>query len=158
VGRRPADPDRRGFLTDGSGASEPEGGCPICRRGEPLDVLVDIGLVWVTAPADAPLPGYVAVVAKRHVTEPYDLDDDEGHAFWDAVMKVAERLRAATGARKMNYEIHGNTIPHLHLHLYPRFSDDPFQGRPIDGGSRSFHRTDAELDRLRGALASIEGG
>jgi diadenosine tetraphosphate (Ap4A) HIT family hydrolase len=21
---------------------------------------------------------------------------------------------------KLNYEIHGNTIPHLHMHLYPR--------------------------------------
>jgi diadenosine tetraphosphate (Ap4A) HIT family hydrolase len=112
----------------------------------------------VTAPADAPLPGYVAVVSKRHVTEPFDLDDDEGHAFWDAVMEVARQLRAATDARKMNYEIHGNTIAHLHIHLYPRFPNDPFQGRPIDGGSRSFHRSAADLDRLRGALASIEVG
>lgn len=33
---------------------------------------------------------------------------------------------------KMNYEIHGNTIPHLHLHLYPRFADDPYVGGPIE--------------------------
>jgi diadenosine tetraphosphate (Ap4A) HIT family hydrolase len=132
--------------------------CPICRRGKPLDVLLDIGVAWVTAGPAAPLPGYVAVVAKRHVEEPFDLDPDEGHALWDGAMAVARRLRAATGARKMNYEIHGNTIPHLHLHLYPRFSGDPFEGRPINGGSRSFHRSADELDRLRGALAAIEAG
>ncbi|HSP47461.1 MAG TPA: hypothetical protein VLN47_05225, partial [Clostridiaceae bacterium] len=31
-----------------------------------------------------------------------------------------------------NSEVHGNTIPHLHVHLYPRFCDDPFPGQPID--------------------------
>jgi diadenosine tetraphosphate (Ap4A) HIT family hydrolase len=129
------------------------GDCPICRRGEPLDILLDIGVAWVTAPPDAPLPGYVAVVAKRHVIEPFELDIDEGHAFWDAVLHVARVLRQATGARKMNYEIHGNTIPHLHVHLYPRFAGDSFEGGPIDGTSVSFHRSPAHLEALRTALA-----
>ena len=129
--------------------------CPICRRGEPLDVLLDIGIAWVTAGPDAPLPDYVAVVAKHHVVEPFDLDPVEAHAFWDAAMAVARRLLGASGARKMNYEIHGNTIPHLHLHLYPRYPGDPFEGRPIDGGSRSFHRDAVHLDRLRAALLPL---
>ena len=41
----------------------------------------------------------------------------------------------------MNYEIHGNSIPHLHLHLYPRFPGDPFEGRPIAMDAPAFTRT-----------------
>lgn len=130
--------------------------CPICRRGEPLDVLVDLDAAWVTAPADAPLPGYVAVVAKRHVIEPFELEREASHAFWDSAMAIARRLRDVTGARKINYEIHGNTIPHLHLHLYPRVPGDPFEGCPIDGASRGFHRNAFELDRLRLGLRGAE--
>jgi len=130
--------------------------CPICQRGEPLDILVDIGVAWVTAQPDAPLPGYVSVVATRHANEPFELDSGEGHAFWDAAMDVARRLLEATGARKMNYEIHGNTIPHLHLHLYPRYAGDPFEGLPIDGGSRMSHRDAVDLDRLRSALLPLK--
>jgi diadenosine tetraphosphate (Ap4A) HIT family hydrolase len=33
---------------------------------------------------------------------------------------------------KINYEIHGNSAPHLHLHLYPRYMDDPFPDQAID--------------------------
>ena len=55
----------------------------------------------------------------------------------------------------MNCEIHGNTIPNLHLHLYPRFAGDPFQGRPIDGRSTAFMRSAEDIARLRAAFADI---
>jgi len=41
-------------------------------------------------------------------------------------------LQETTGAVKLNYEIHGNEIPHLHVHLFPRYRGDPFEGGPID--------------------------
>lgn len=50
---------------------------------------------------------------------------------------AARVLRDVTGAVRINYEIHGNTAPHFHLHLFPRYLDDPFAGGPID-----FRRTD----------------
>lgn len=33
---------------------------------------------------------------------------------------------------KMNYEIHGNSIPHLHMHFFPRYRGDQFEGQPIN--------------------------
>ncbi|MGH8732345.1 MAG: HIT family protein, partial [Burkholderiales bacterium] len=48
------------------------------------------------------------------------------------VRRVAAALRNVTNCVKLNYEIHGNTIPHLHVHLYPRYRGDPFEGGPID--------------------------
>ena len=48
------------------------------------------------------------------------------------LQRVSKALHAITGAVKLNYEIHGNTIPHLHVHLFPRYKGDPFEGGPID--------------------------
>jgi hypothetical protein len=31
---------------------------------------------------------------------------------------VSKALAAATGAVKLNYEIHGNSLPHLHMHFF----------------------------------------
>jgi len=111
-----------------------------------------MGVGWVTAPPDAPLPGYVCLIAKRHVAEPFDLDDLEGHSFWDALMHVARGVRAATQSVKINYEIHGNTVPHLHTHVFPRFRGDPFEGRPIAPTEIGFHRSASELGVLRAAI------
>jgi len=35
------------------------------------------------------------------------------------VQTSARALKHVTRAVKINYEIHGNTVPHLHMHLFP---------------------------------------
>jgi diadenosine tetraphosphate (Ap4A) HIT family hydrolase len=40
-------------------------------------------------------------------------------AFWSESMLVAEAVDSVVRPVKMNYEIHGNTLPHLHLHFSP---------------------------------------
>jgi diadenosine tetraphosphate (Ap4A) HIT family hydrolase len=99
--------------------------CPICRQvrasRRPLDAIVDLPTSWVTTGyPEPPVPGYACVVHRRHVVEPYELDDEEGAAYWQDVMRTARALAEATNPRKLNYEIHGNTIEHLHTHLLPR--------------------------------------
>jgi diadenosine tetraphosphate (Ap4A) HIT family hydrolase len=132
-----------------------ETACIICRNGGPLDVIADLPTTWVTAPPSAPLPGYACVVAKRHVSEPFELDEPELSAFWTESMSVAAALSELVQPSKMNYEIHGNTIPHLHLHLFPRFAGDPFQGGPIDGRSSAFERSPEDIARLGAAMVRI---
>jgi len=131
--------------------------CPICARGKPLDVLVDLTSTWVTAAVAAPLPGYVCVVSKVHVREPYELRGDVRRAWWEEVSVVAEAVQIATQSPKLNYEIHGNTIPHLHLHVFPRFPGDPFDQSPIDPRRGSIRRSEADLERLRSAIAARAG-
>jgi diadenosine tetraphosphate (Ap4A) HIT family hydrolase len=70
-------------------------------------------------------------------------------------MSVAAAVDELVQPSKMNYEIHGNTIPHLHLHLFPRFAGDPFEGRPIDGRNTSFEGAPADSARLRSAVAHL---
>lgn len=109
-----------------------EAGCPICQRGTPRDVLAQLEASWVEMPEDAPMRGYVFVVARRHAIELHDLTDQEGAAFMRDVRRVTRALASAVQPVKLNVEQHGNTIPHLHLHVFPRYRGDPFEGRAID--------------------------
>jgi diadenosine tetraphosphate (Ap4A) HIT family hydrolase len=132
--------------------------CPICANGEPLDIVAELAATWITAQVEAPLPGYVCVVSKRHVVEPFELPAPELIAFWQEAMIAARTVSDLFRPMKMNYEIHGNTIPHLHLHLYPRFPDDPYVGGPIDARRTLFNRSSEQLSAIRRAFEGITTG
>jgi diadenosine tetraphosphate (Ap4A) HIT family hydrolase len=136
----------------------PERSCPICANGEPLNIVAEFASTWITAQSEAPLPGYVCVVSKRHVVEPFELPTPELVAFWEEAMLAARTVSELFRPTKMNYEIHGNTIPHLHLHLYPRFADDPYVGGPIDARLGRFKRSSEQLSVIRQAFEGIAPG
>lgn len=127
-------------------------GCPICQAGEPRDVIAESSSTWVTAGREAQLPGYACVVSKHHVVEPFELHASDRAAFWEEAMNAARTLAELTGAVKMNYGIHGNVIPHLHLHLWPRLATDPYDVGGIPSPGVTFARTDDELERMAVAL------
>lgn len=139
------EPDRWRALVDGRE-------CPICVRGAPLGVLVERPATWITSGGRVPVKGYVCVVAKRHVLEPYELPPGERAAFWEDVLFAAERVARLLQPIKVNYHIHGNSLPHLHAHIYPRFRGDRFVGGPIDARVEPVVQAPEELDRLRQAL------
>jgi diadenosine tetraphosphate (Ap4A) HIT family hydrolase len=119
------DPPRWAALCSGAA-------CPICLRREPLDVVAKLEASWVTMQEAAPVRGYVCVVSHTHAVELHDLPDAAAVAFLRDARRVSKALAAVTGAVKMNYEIHGNTLPHLHMHFYPRYRGDQFEGQPIN--------------------------
>jgi diadenosine tetraphosphate (Ap4A) HIT family hydrolase len=76
--------------------------------------------------------GYTVVIWRgRHVNEPTELDDVEASGYWAGVLAVARALIGVYRPLKMNYETLGNSLPHLHTHLIPRFIQDPRPGQPF---------------------------
>lgn len=132
-------------------------GCIVCVEGRPYGIVAELNQTWVTTDPEVAIFGYVCVISKVHAVEPFDLPD-EGVALWLEAMKVAEVLNWLHRPVKLNYEIHGNTLPHLHMHLFPRQPDDGFVGRPIDLRGVRHRYTDDELAQLRSALATITPG
>lgn len=130
-------------------------GCVICREGKPLDVIAEYPTCWATAGRKAPLPGYVCVVSRLHYVEPFDMPAEEQTAFWAEAMTIAAAVFRVVQPVKMNYEIHGNTVPHLHLHLFPRQRDDPYVGGPIDPRKATFTRTEDEIEALSRAIRQV---
>jgi diadenosine tetraphosphate (Ap4A) HIT family hydrolase len=80
----------------------------------------------------APIVGYVCLVSQVHAVDLHDLPEAAASAFARDALKVSKALASVTGAVKMNYEIHGNSIPHLHMHFFPRYRGDLYEGQPID--------------------------
>ena len=106
--------------------------CPICRRAEPLDIVARLESSWVTMQETAPLRGYVCLVSRVHAVDLHDLPAAEATAFMRDAQLTSMALSLVTGAVKLNYEIHGNSLPHLHMHFFPRYRGDQFEGQPIN--------------------------
>ncbi len=119
------DPDRWSALCSGEA-------CPICIRREPLDVVAKLEASWVTMGEAAPVRGYICLVSQTHAVELHDLPEAAACAFMRDAQKVSKAVASVTGAVKMNYEVHGNSIPHLHVHFFPRYRADQFEGQPIN--------------------------
>ena len=67
----------------------------------------------------------------RNATSLESLSDEEYAAFFADIRTASSALRNALHPDHMNYELLGNTNPHLHWHIVPRYRSDPRWGRPI---------------------------
>jgi diadenosine tetraphosphate (Ap4A) HIT family hydrolase len=76
--------------------------------------------------------GYSVVVWRgRHVAEPTELSRDEAAQYWHELLEVGRRIERHLEPVKLNYDILGNSLPHLHTHVIPRYADDPKPGWPF---------------------------
>ncbi len=131
-------------------------GCPMCVREQPRWDLAETERCLVSAWPEAVLPGYACVVSKRHVIEPFELPEEEQAGFFLDAMATARGLSELLRPVKMNYEIHCNTVPHLHMHLFPRSAADVYVGYPNHCRAR-FTRTREDLRRMRDAVRRALG-
>jgi hypothetical protein len=63
---------------------------------------------------------------------------------FDDLVRVGRALARAFRPIKLNYQILGNLVPHLHAHVQPRYYGDPAPGRPLDPSHRLVPLTDDE--------------
>ena len=70
--------------------------------------------------------GYTLFLYKDHVVELFDLDEETRAKHLHEMTIVAEAVKNAFGAEKMNYECLGNGEggAHIHWHLFPRRTGD----------------------------------
>lgn len=76
--------------------------------------------------------GYTIVIWRgRHVAEPTELSAEEASRYWLEVLEAGRALERCLEPVKMNYDLLGNSLPHLHTHVIPRYADDPKPGWPF---------------------------
>lgn len=106
----------------------PTDDCPFCRRADAECLLVD-PLVRAFTDAFPVSPGHTLVVPRRHVADWFEATDAER----SAMLAMADRVRAALAASRAvdgwNLGVNvgaaaGQTVPHLHLHVIPRYEGD----------------------------------
>ncbi len=76
-------------------------------------------------------PGMVLVVTKNPSETAWDLPDDDYHALWDTVKKVADRLHQNfPEKRRIGVQIEGLDVPHVHVKVLPINSGEEFRAKP----------------------------
>jgi diadenosine tetraphosphate (Ap4A) HIT family hydrolase len=112
-------------------------GCPLCSEGRPDETPGGVR-IFSGEVSDAYLQragiqrGYTVVVWRGvHVAEPTELSDGLAASFWRELLQVGRALERHFEPVKLNYELLGNSLPHLHAHVLPRFADDPRPGWPF---------------------------
>ena len=86
---------------------------------------------YVTLNRDQFFPGYTLLFTKDHYTELFHLDRNVRSALMEEVSSVAQALYTVYAPAKINYELLGNMVPHIHWHIVPRFMSEPLWPRPI---------------------------
>ncbi|HEV8438433.1 MAG TPA: HIT family protein [Methylomirabilota bacterium] len=107
--------------------------CVMCERvsGEGDLFIADLGASRAYLNEDQFFPGWVFVVLRRHATELYELSAAERGVLIEDVNRAAEALHRVYNPVKMNYELLGNQVPHIHWHLIPRLAGDPDPHWPV---------------------------
>jgi diadenosine tetraphosphate (Ap4A) HIT family hydrolase len=73
----------------------------------------------------------IVIFRDRHVADFTSLSTSEVAAYWRDIHAVAQMIEHVFAPCHMNYQLLGNLVPHLHVHLVPRYLDDPAPGRPL---------------------------
>ncbi|KNX37529.1 HIT family protein [Luteipulveratus halotolerans] len=102
-------------------------------------------------------PGAVLVIPVKHVENLYDIEPADGHAVWDLTRRVATAMRSAygcdgTSTRQHNEPAGNQDVWHLHVHVFPRWTDDRLYQRHDEAGWYDVGERGAYADRLRVAL------
>jgi diadenosine tetraphosphate (Ap4A) HIT family hydrolase len=107
--------------------------CPACtgQWPAPEQRIADCGSTVAYLHDDQFFPGWTFLLLKRHATELWELGPAERAALIEEVARVARAVGTAFEAVKLNYELLGNQIAHIHWHLIPRRADDPAPRSPV---------------------------
>jgi diadenosine tetraphosphate (Ap4A) HIT family hydrolase len=122
--------------------------------------IADLGLSMVYLHEDQFFPGWTVVVLKRHATELFHLAPTERIQLMEEVSRAARVLAETFEAKKINYELLGNQLPHIHWHVIPRLASDPaplepvwrVQHEPVQPPASELQE---RIQRIRGGIAQL---
>lgn len=130
--------------------------CPFCTKLANLPELPKDEVVWQFPHSVALLGpwqfyrGYCVLVSRMHARELFHLDPVLRRAYLDEMCLLAQAVAESFSPHKMNYELLGNQVPHLHWHVFPRRLDDPHHLQPVWLALDQAERDTAERARLLG--------
>lgn len=105
---------------------------------------------------DAHYPWFILVPRREDVTEVFQLSAEDRQQLLDESCLLAEALKDAFAAHKLNIAALGNVVSQLHIHHVVRYREDPAWPAPVWGKLPARPYTDAEarerIERLKAVL------
>jgi diadenosine tetraphosphate (Ap4A) HIT family hydrolase len=129
--------------------------CAFCQKLQNVDRAARDEVVWSFPHSVALLGpwqfyhGYCILIARRHATELNQLPNGVRRDFFDELCLLASAVEDAFQPHKLNYELLGNQVPHLHWHLFPRYRHDLDHLKPVWLALDRAERDEAERKRLQ---------
>ncbi len=126
--------------------------CSICQQvdswrqgGNPFVIAEFDHCLWVVSPHQFH-QGYTLLLLKNHVRDLHDLEPNVHDALFREVRIAAQAAVAAYQPWRMNYASLGNQVQHVHVHLFPRYENDPDHLQHPWHGAQEFeqHRINGE--------------
>jgi histidine triad (HIT) family protein len=98
--------------------------------------------------------GHALVVPRRHSPNLYEIEDDDLRHTAVAARRLARRMRERLGCDGVNVlnatePAAWQTVFHFHLHVIPRYEDDPLE-LPTQPGEADPEELSGVADELRG--------
>lgn len=108
--------------------SRKNGPCPFCDPA-PADIVVQNALAYARADAFPVNPGHTLIVPFRHVSSFFEATEAERIALIDLLSRCRDVLEERYHPDGWNIGVNvgpaaGQTVPHLHVHLIPRYAGD----------------------------------
>jgi len=75
-----------------------------------------------------PLRGWFVITARRHVEDVGELTTDEASELGVLVSKISAAVTDALRPARVHVFSHGEMVPHVHVHVLPRYDGMPPSG------------------------------
>jgi diadenosine tetraphosphate (Ap4A) HIT family hydrolase len=103
--------------------------CPFCNPDSKRELIVESATAYSIFDKFPVNKGHVLIIPKKHCTNYFDLSFKEQSACLFMLNKVKEIVSNKFNPDGFNVGINigdaaGQTIPHVHIHLIPRYKDD----------------------------------
>lgn len=103
--------------------------CPFCNPTPERILLAESATVYAIKDKYPVNPGHTLIIPKRHCSNYFDLSFKEQSACWFMVNMVKKQIEKEYKTDAFNVGINvneeaGQTIPHVHIHVIPRFKGD----------------------------------
>lgn len=110
--------------------------CPFCQRIADDDIAAASPLSVALIDAFPISPGHTLIAPKRCVADYFQLSPDERESLWAMVQQIKTDLDRTHAPAAYNIGFNsgpaaGQTVPHAHIHIIPRYpgdSEDPRGG------------------------------
>lgn len=97
----------------------------LARNGANYKVTCRLASGWAVMGDVRFLPGYRPLLPDPVVPSLNDLCAQARATYLLDMARLGDAVLQVTGARRINYEILGNSEPELHCHLFPRYDAEP---------------------------------
>lgn len=104
-------------------------GCPFCNPDTERELLAESATAYAILDKFPVNEGHALIIPKRHVADYFELTFKEQSACWFMVDFMKPILQERFGPDGFNIGINvgehaGQTVPHVHIHLIPRYAGD----------------------------------